>query len=170
MNENIMSLTMAEPLKQIAARRAEVERLMTEHRNALLRLETEDAELEVAQRVVQRLGTGGAADDDQEPDLPPPSAYAGKPPGTPTVPEMILEVLSERRKDGVLLGMEPKGLAEVIAKKWWPKVSATEISPIAWRMAKRGQLEKDGTYYSLPPLQALINTIIGSAPGKPDNH
>jgi hypothetical protein len=165
---------MSNPLKQIADRRKEIDRLMNDHRNELVRLETEEAELEVAQRVLQRLGAGEegktAGDSDPYEDAVQPSSYAGKPPGTPTVPEMIFEILSDRKKAGVERGMEPKGLAEIIAKRWWPEVTATEIGPIAWRMAKREQLKKDGPLYSLPPILDLVSSLYSNAPGNPEHH
>jgi hypothetical protein len=73
----------------------------------------------------------------------------GKPSGLPTTPDMILTLLIESRRRG-LNGMEPKDLTRAISRRWWPGVKSEEVSPIVWRMHKRGQLRKEGSLYLLP--------------------
>ena len=46
--------------------------------------------------------------------------------------------------------MEPRDLTRAIARRWWPSVKSEEVSPIVWRMWKRGQLRKEGSLYLLP--------------------
>jgi hypothetical protein len=73
----------------------------------------------------------------------------GKPTGIPTTPDMILTLLMESRRRGAG-GMEPRDLTRAIARRWWPGVKSEHISPIVWRMFKRGQLRNDNGLYSLP--------------------
>lgn len=147
---------MSEEHKAIAARRREIAADKADHLTAIETLDAESAELDVAERVINRLVLKGAV-------ISPPAhsraavlspaidAAAGtgrKPPNTPTVPEMILELLGERAQHG-MGGLDSKGLTQLIGEKWWPGVTATEINPIAWRMAKREQVVKDGPVYRL---------------------
>ena len=62
---------------------------------------------------------------------------------------MILEALSDAANRGAP-GLEPAGMTSFIAGKWWPDVPGVSISPIAWRMWKKGLLRKDGPLYMLP--------------------
>ena len=140
---------MTEELDLIAARRGEIERLRADHHSALKTLDAESAELDVAERVLRRLGGLGAAIHYEPKGGTRPHVSTGKPPNTPTVPEMILELLAGRAQYE-LGGLDSKGLTELIGEKWWPGVTKTEVNPIAWRMAKRGQLIKDGIHYRLP--------------------
>jgi hypothetical protein len=73
----------------------------------------------------------------------------GKPSGLPTMPDMILTLLMEARRRGAD-GLEPRDLTRGIARRWWPGVKSEEVSPIVWRMYKRGQLRKEGSLYVLP--------------------
>lgn len=73
----------------------------------------------------------------------------GKPSGTPTTPDMIMTLMMESRRRGAG-GMEPRDLTRAISRRWWPGVKSEEVSPIVWRMWKRGQLRKEGSLYLLP--------------------
>jgi len=147
----------------IAARRREIAGLRADHLGALQELDAEDAELDVADRVIARLTA-------TPPSVSPSKAvslvaslneYAGgtppgtgkKPPNIPTLPEMIREILKSTNQSSPV-SLTPKEMAEKIRLLWWPEVTPTEVSPIAWRMAQRGELAKDGSVYSLPPPNA----------------
>ena len=73
----------------------------------------------------------------------------GKPSGIPTTPDMILTLMTEARRRGSN-GYEPQELTRAISRRWWPGVKSEEVSPIVWRMWKRGQLRKVGSVYLLP--------------------
>ncbi len=141
---------MTDELTLIADRRRQIAAERSQHQEALKALDAEESELTVAERVVRRLsgrifhagivesiGVGDAGDA---------VVQSGKPADTPTTPEMILTVLGEAMLFG-MAGMSPKDLTKNIASRWWPGVTTTEIGPIAWRMAKRGQIEKVGKLY-----------------------
>lgn len=74
-----------------------------------------------------------------------------KPPGTPTVPEMIVEVLLRPHLLGYP-GLEPKDITAKIRERWWPDAPSQSIGPIVWRMWKKDKrLVRDGALYALPP-------------------
>ncbi len=144
-------------LEIIAARRRQIAASRAEHEAALTSLDDELAELDVAERVINRLVL-------KAPVIPPPShsrsgaltasidAAVGtsrKPPNIPTIPEMIREILKADSELFTPPSLTPKEMAERIRLIWWPDVTPTEVSPIAWRMAKRKELVKDGPRYRL---------------------
>lgn len=179
---------MADQLQLISNRRNEIESLRAQHHSALKALADEDAELKIAERVITRLmgnhlfseppaaPTGNFDEPFSVPSFEPsppvftPSttsplmATGGKPEGTPTMPEMIIQIL-ENRGDYGLPGATVKQIASDIGSKWWPAVTTTEINPIAWRMAKRGQIIKEGPLYKLPAPNADGVTVITPPPG-----
>ncbi len=143
----------------IAARRQAIAIERQEHLDAVKALDDELSELDVAERVITRLmGTSGSVLSEESAPVPDghfePSSVlalsaARKPEGTPTMPDMILDILNHRHARG-LPGATVGDMKVFIAAKWWPDVTSTEINPIAWRMAKRGQIIKDGAAYSIP--------------------
>jgi hypothetical protein len=150
---------MNNPLAIIFRRRAEIEREMQECRDRLQRLQSELPELDVAERVLTRLGGAEQASLRAIPANEPldtvtadrlldETSVSGKPHGIPTMPEMILEAL--RSGQAIPLGMEPRDIMKFIADRWWPDVRSELVGPIAWRMWKRGDLVKDGPLYKLP--------------------
>jgi hypothetical protein len=68
-----------------------------------------------------------------------------KPEGLPPMPEMITTAIRVAGR-----GLEPREMTAFIRQKWWPNVKGESVSPIAWRMARQGQLKKDGSFYRLP--------------------
>ena len=154
---------MTDQLNLIQARKREIAASRAEHISALEALESESAELEIAERVIARLvgahrpsapiAVFASLADKVAP------ALNGKPSGTPTVPEMIVELLRNHNTSEPA-GLDVKAIVQLIGEKWWPAVSAADISPIAWRMAKRGQLAKNGAVYSLPVADQNGVTII----------
>jgi hypothetical protein len=153
----VISSYMNNPLAIIFRRRAEIEREMQECRDRLQRLQSELPELDVAERVLTRLGTTEHETVADAPDmglmaqaerLLDEAPVVSKPHGIPTMPEMILEAL--RKGQAIPVGMEPRELLKYIAERWWPDVRSELVGPIAWRMWKRGDLVKEGSLYRLP--------------------
>jgi hypothetical protein len=176
---------MPHELDLIANRRSQIAALRAEHETAIKALDDESLELDVAERTIKRLMA--KADFGHVVVAPPPSRVGypslasidttggttRKPPNIPTIPEMITEILKPHVANGtVTLGpaMTPKKLADAIRVRWWPSVTPTEISPIAWRMAKRGELVKDGSLYRRPdPLGEKIVPPDGDEPSEDES-
>lgn len=151
-------------IERVRSRRKDIER---EIKNAKLRisaLASEDQELEIAERVILRLYGNHAHSIlpalRQEAHFvvgaPREEEITSKPSDTPTMPKMIVEALEFAKIQGKS-GLEPKAITAYIANKWWPEVSMNNVSPIAWRMMKRGQLVKPSkrdAVYSLPNNEA----------------
>lgn len=141
---------MVNPLDAIADRRSFVS-----HRLDTLEIESnalkfELKELDVAEQVFRRLDISKPPTEyrSEEQDLLDESSTQVKPPDIPTMPEMISATIGDFDVFGI--GLEPKELVKGIATKWWPQVRPELVGPIAWRMAKRGQLIKEGVRYRLP--------------------
>lgn len=157
---------------QIRERLDEVDRLILDREGSLAHLRGEREELVTAIRVMKRFGA-----DEAELPLPPlPESLAKeggpekpekrKPPGIPTMAEMVTEVLAER----TLLddhGLTPREITEEIRKRWWWDAPSESISPIVWRMWKIDQrLIKDGGLYALPRNETPAGETAGaSEPG-----
>jgi hypothetical protein len=140
---------MNETLAMIAARRREIETELARLSAQMDALKAELPDLEAAERVFGRFagGRGGNAQSATQSDA---RLDASKPPNTPTIADMIVTALLDARQRG-LAGLEPKGMTDYIAKRWWPNVPGVAISPIAWRMWKvQNKLDKHGTLYALP--------------------
>lgn len=163
---SVYEMPMTDQLKLVRDRReaveAEIEHLIA--RIAALKAELPD--LQVTERTLARLAgvdpptslssMFASAPENEAERKPITSAQlaaalngGGKPSGTPTTPDMILTLLMESRRRGIG-GMEPRDLTRAISRRWWPSVKSEEVSPIVWRMWKRGQLRKDGSTYLLP--------------------
>jgi hypothetical protein len=106
-------------------------------------LEAEDNELAGAERVLSRFGVPPP-----ETSQVTPEATGGKPPGTPTTPNMIVALLREATSQGKP-GLEPRDMMMSISRRWWPSVKSEDIGPTAWRMWKEGRLHKEGSLYML---------------------
>lgn len=128
----------------LRARRREIAEEAKELRGRLEALETEDAELESAEKVLLRFGTVPS-----EPVARPSSDFTGKPEGTPTTPNMILALLKEAQGHQGKVGLEPREMQILISKRWWPSVKSEDVGPTAWRMWKEGRLAKQGSIYML---------------------
>jgi hypothetical protein len=148
----------------IQARRTRLATDIASHRQEIAALEAKLSELEIAEKVFAELALE-SADDTPHPPAPtlPPTLdefmeganlrekeYRAKPPGIPTVPEMIFEALRHAHGLGAQ-GLEPAGIASYIRGRYWPSAPPERITPIVWRMWKKDKkLEKDGTLYALP--------------------
>ena len=134
---------MSDPsLNLILRRRSEIETALADMVKRMEELRKELPDLETAERVLRKLTPSVGV------ERYPSTEISGKPDNIPTMPEMISEAI--RSQDFLELGMEPKDILKFIADKWWPDVRSELVGPIAWRMAKRGQLVKDGSRYRLP--------------------
>lgn len=148
---------MAHELDIIAIRRNQIAAARTEHEAAIQVLDQESAELDVAERVIARLvasPTLTTHPEKADPALTLPEVAmlvtGRKPPNIPTIPEMIREILKVENELLPRPALTPKQMTDKIRASWWPSVTPTEISPIAWRMAKRKELVKEGPLYRLP--------------------
>lgn len=152
------------PLDLILKRRADIQGVIADLTSRIDALRQELDELDVAERVLTRLGgaeqgavTGASATAFLGPAaerLLDEAPVVSKPPGIPTMPEMILEALAS-----VLNGLEPRDIMAYIAGKYWPEVRSELVGPIAWRMWKRGDLVKDGPRYKLPQKNEPTDTL-----------
>ena len=166
MVHSVLEMSMADQLKLVRDRRIAVETEIEHLIARIAALKAELPDLQVTERTLARLaGTESSviystslvlsSGDEPEPK-PITSAQlaaalngGGKPSGLPTTPDMILTLLMESRRRGAG-GMESRDLTRGIARRWWPGVKSEEVSPIVWRMWKRGQLHKEGSLYVLP--------------------
>jgi hypothetical protein len=138
------------------------ETAIARHQKEIIALREEISELDITERVLLSLDAqpsaaavadarqpeDGADEIDEAAEAETLGEMEGKPPGTPSMPEMITAVLADALAAGQL-NMEPKAMTAEIRKRWWPAVPGERVSPIAWRMFKRGDLGKAGTAYFL---------------------
>lgn len=152
-----------DPRALIIRRRRQIELEIKDLQAKIATLQAELPDLLVAEKVLTNLAATPAISEPIAADTSGPLPdTSGKPEGTPTVPEMINIILSEAEDMG-LDRLEPKLVAGEIARRWWPSVKSEEVSPIMWRMWKRGQLLKEGPRYS----RAKNETGAESAPVNP---
>lgn len=138
-------------LPLIQTRIREVLQALDRHRLEIDALVREQAELEMAAKVIARL-TGAERTSIGEEDAIESAAHGrAKPEGIPTMPEMIRRVFIGARMRGVG-SMEPKDVTAEIKQGWWPSVDGANVSATMWRLAQRGVLLKaeDSPSYSLP--------------------
>jgi hypothetical protein len=165
-------------------KRRRVQRDIAGHQDAILSLQTELSELDIAERVLASLDGESlreevAAEQSEEgsPDQTPP---ATKPDGIPTMPAMITEALEEARRERQT-GLEPREMGEFIIKKYWPNMPPYVVGPIAWRMHKSGKLAKKGSKYFLPKVEegsdadtsepsSMSSSGAGGSPRGADSH
>lgn len=144
----------------LRARRKEIAGEIQAMRSRLEALEAEDEELESAERTLIRLGAAPPEEVEAEVE------GSGKPPGTPTTPNMILALLREAQAQGKA-GLEPKEMQITISKRWWPTVKSEDIGPTAWRMWKDGRLAKVGSLYMIANSSAAAD-LLGENPATAD--
>jgi hypothetical protein len=138
-------------LKMIQEKRRTISRQIVQQREILTALESQERDLETAERVLVALDAeqGPEAAQEAAADTVQAAETVGKPEGIPTMPEMIIEALKDARVKGAR-GLEPKDMAAFIAAKWWPGVPINAVGPIAWRMYSRAKLTKRQSRYFLP--------------------
>jgi hypothetical protein len=133
----------------LRARRKEIEAMRRDLTAKLDALDAEDEELASAERILVRFGFALAETE----AMTTTEVGGGKPPGTPTTPNMILALLREAEAQGKP-GMEPREMQISISKRWWPTVKSEDVGPTAWRMWKDGRLAKEGSLYMLKKTEA----------------
>jgi hypothetical protein len=137
-------------LAEIVHHEQEVARL----EDAIASLKVQASELEIAERVLASL----SADDDEDAEAESAGTHdvadggisTDKPSDLPTMPEMIIDALTDARKNGKR-GLAPKEIVQCIREKWWANVPPESVGPVAWRMwNKDHKLTKRETRYFLP--------------------
>ncbi len=66
-------------------------------------------------------------------------------------------------------GQTPSEMVSFISRKWWPEVELANVGPIAWRMWKKGQLEKDDSTYRRPKPKKSNETPDSEEPGESEH-
>lgn len=83
-----------------------------------------------------------------------------KPPDVPSTPEMIFVALKEMTSPiAASKTKTPLEIMEFIKGRWWPSVTAGDISPVVWRMANERRLFKDDAGYGLPQVEITPGTV-----------
>ncbi len=157
----------ASSLTLIAKRRAAIEQERLRLQQALKSLDAEQAklaaeehELEIAERVLGRLGdtpaeqtaamnriideveeVAAAAAKDRIPRIGKP-----RPEGIPTVRAMIDQLLMEAEREGKD-GLKGRALVVGIGNRWWPGVGWNSVLPTAIRLVKSKHLGRSGDLY-----------------------
>src|SRR6266446_2142473 len=148
----------------VQARRAKLDADIARLREEIAELEAKRSELDIAERIFAELSLEGdelnrepvVGDIAPEEQTDTPEApmngedHSRKPEGIPTVPDMIIEAIRHANSMGAR-GLDPKGLKAYIRGRYWPGMPDPVPGPIAWRMWKRGNLNKRGAIYSLAP-------------------
>jgi hypothetical protein len=140
-------------LEPLRARRAAVEKRITDLSNRIAKLERErsamteearalDTTLETVARVY---GLNLPSEDDGRPN----NNISTKPATAPTLFEMVSKIFDEWDFFGDT--HEGQDIYEEIKKRWWPDAPRNSIIPSLWRFANEGRIIKDGTKYG--PLQ-----------------
>jgi hypothetical protein len=131
-------MTDRDSLQAIEARRRELA-------DEIAKIQAEDEELAVAERVLRRLaGTEGAKASV--------SIGAPRPSGAPKTFEMVDMVLASAEKEGKD-GLHTPELVEAIRKRYWPGLVAQQIMPMVYQMARDGRFHKTpgGKFKRLKP-------------------
>ena len=141
----------------LRSRRKEIAAEVHDLKEKMDALGVEDEELAAAERVLLRFGVVTT-----DVVVTPHHGATGKPPGTPTTPNMILALLREAAGKGKP-GLEPREMMMVISRRWWPSVKSEDIGPTAWRMWKAGRLNKVGSVYQIKNTEAA-GDLLGREP------
>jgi hypothetical protein len=150
----------------IRARRAKIDseiarqhEIIAASEAAIAELRAKREDLDTAERVISEILIEEGILDRGDTEIVPPNAETAvetppengnKPEGIPSIPDMITEAVRDALERGDK-GVEPVMMTAFIRARWWPGVSPEKVSPIAWRMWRRGQLTKKGSAYALPP-------------------
>jgi hypothetical protein len=151
-----INLMATDSFELLRARRKELAADRHDLKAKLEAVDAEDAELAAAERVLLRFGIVPTETPVMSEDA------SGKPPGTPTTPNMILSLLREAQAQGKP-GLEPKEMMISISRRWWPTVKSEDVGPTAWRMWKDRRLAKAGSLYMIPNSSAAAD-LLGEDP------
>ncbi|WP_210179784.1 hypothetical protein, partial [Rhizobium bangladeshense] len=76
-----------------------------------------------------------------------------------TMPQMILSVLNDAQRQ-FKVGLKPKDIHREIASSEDPNVNVARVNSVAWRMWKRGEIERDEqSRYSLPKTDNAVDPL-----------
>lgn len=130
--------------RAIAARRHAIQGELSHLKSQIEALEVERGELEVAARVLHRLGLLA---EEAGPELPLPATVTINE-TRPTVPDMIRASVA----DIVSLGLDGATNQMVLAEttRRWGVSDPNVVRPTIWRMVKDGRLIRNGDLYTLP--------------------
>lgn len=160
----------------IQARRAKLISEIERYREGIATLEAKLSELEIAERIFAELSLEGAPativvseshmsleiDENKRTESEVSGDLEAKPKGLPPMTEMITEALKHARELGAS-GLEPAGMVSYIRGRYWPNAPTQAVGPIAWRMWKRGELEKRDSIYTLLGIDGESSTNGGAA-------
>ena len=125
-------------LERIAIRRREIA-------NETARLQEEDGELAIAERVIRRLNGDSDQSPGSEPGRPPKTEEAKlgppRPSGAPTNFEMVDMILASAEKDGKD-GLSAGEIIEAIRSRYWPGLVDMQVSSSIYQFAKKGRFRK----------------------------
>lgn len=136
-----------DPLSLIRKRKAEMAALRAKEQAERARLDAEAAarakeeeELAVAERVYARLA-GKSVESDGSTSAhtrkaPPATNGTPRPPGIPSVPEMVTELLLEAERRGKR-GLTSTEIMAGIDARWWPGVAVNFVMPTVYRCISR---------------------------------
>jgi hypothetical protein len=140
---------------KITVRRQEIGAEFARLDDQWARLVTEDEELEIAQRVVQRLDSGSSPiHEESEKGMK--GRWAPRPKGTPSIFNMTNIVLSDAESEGRHT-LSPTELVEEIRHRFWPGLSGKQILPSVYHFARIGRLQRtpDGNIARIPSGEAV---------------
>jgi hypothetical protein len=136
-------------VRKIAERRVKIEDEIARLGEHVLQLRSELADLDIADRVINRLIDEGVGTTFKTSGRSLKRAGKDKPTKLPTLREMIINVLHKAKREG-RSNLEPKAIATLIAENYSSEIKRDSITAVAWTMWKRAQLSKSGSAYTLP--------------------
>ncbi|HEY5347611.1 MAG TPA: hypothetical protein VIJ72_05420 [Rhizomicrobium sp.] len=154
------TIRITERRRFIAARTAELQA-------ELETLQTEERDLETAERVwnqfsgPQTVGGNILKPSPATPSESPPDEEDGDSEGL-TLPKMVFIILEEAKAAGKK-GVEGSDIVMAVKTRWKPEFTAENIRPTLWRMVNRGRLRKRGKSYYLPISSPEGETEAGGA-------
>ena len=164
-------------IRLLRDKRRALDDLIVKAEAELAKLREEAKDFEIAERVLLSLG---GDDEDESGEVIPSivsesiaqrdapiaskpviTEVSGKPSGTPSTPEMIIEALKTGVNQLTPGGpLSPHQILDFIKGKWWPEAQPNDINPVAWRMAKEGRLLKvEGSNYALPKVTIVPGAV-----------
>lgn len=125
-------------LERIAARRQEIAKETS-------RLQEEDNELAIAEKVIRRLDGDSKPPPENEPKRPPQTDESKlgptRPSGTPTNFDMVDMILASAEKEGKD-GLTAGEIIEAIRSRYWPGLIDMQVSSAIYQFAKKGRFKK----------------------------
>jgi hypothetical protein len=137
-------------LEPIRLRQAQVEKRRADLDARVAKIAREkaalDEEAKALETTLQTLAKVYGLDTEEGAAIKP--ATSSKPEGTPTLFEMVSQILTDAAEWGDHL-VEGELLYDQIKKRFWPDAPRNSIIPSLWRFWKEGRIVKEGTKYGL---------------------